>query len=165
MKLWVRCALPVLLGLTTAACTGPVGSCLFTSDAGYDYCEDFLGTEFNSSAAENSCATGNGAYASSPCSIDGALGTCLVGSGTAQDARLHPRPRSRVPAALRAASSVQAEAAGQAASRQGRMARSRVPLPGVLSISRLTSRRAARSRAPTNPSPMPRPGEKPRPSS
>jgi len=66
---------------------GNAGSCLFTTDGGYDYCEDFLGTEYNSSAAENTCSTGNGAYSSSPCSMAGALGVCAIGTGTADDFR------------------------------------------------------------------------------
>ncbi len=62
-------------------CAG-TGSCLFTTDAGYDYCEDFLGSEFNYTAAENTCSLGNGIYSSSPCSMSGALGVCAIGTGT-----------------------------------------------------------------------------------
>lgn len=87
--LFVRFALPVAVGLVSgpvgAACTGPTGSCLFTSDAGYDCCEEFLGTEFNSSVAANNCAAGNGSYSPNPCSTAGALGTCEIGSGTADN--------------------------------------------------------------------------------
>jgi hypothetical protein len=85
--LFVPFALAVAVAASLADCGGPVGSCLFTTDAGYDYCEDFLGTEYNSSAAQNSCETGNGVYSSSDCTTAGALGTCLVGSGTADDFR------------------------------------------------------------------------------
>ncbi len=79
------CAVPAVIGLSLAACGGPVGSCQVTTDAGYDYCQDFLGTEFNSSAAQNTCEAGNGTYSSNDCSTAGALGTCFVGSGTADD--------------------------------------------------------------------------------
>jgi hypothetical protein len=65
-------------------CQG-TGSCLFTTDAGYDYCQDFLGTEYNSSAAENTCSVGNGTYSSSACSTVGALGVCAIGTGTADN--------------------------------------------------------------------------------
>ncbi len=61
------------------------GSCLFTTDAGYDYCEDFLGTEYNYTAAQNTCRLGNGAYSSSPSSMAGALGVCAIGAGTADN--------------------------------------------------------------------------------
>ncbi len=71
-------------GLATQGCRG-TGSCFFTTDAGYDYCEDFLGTEFNYTAAENSCSLGNGTYSSSPCSMTGALGVCAIGTGTADN--------------------------------------------------------------------------------
>jgi hypothetical protein len=80
----VRCAVPLLSGLWLAGCQS-TGSCLFTTGDGYDYCEDFLGTEFNASAAENTCMDGDGGYASSPCSTAGALGVCFIGTGTAQD--------------------------------------------------------------------------------
>ncbi len=66
---------------------GNTGSCLFTTDAGYDYCQDFLGTEFNSSAAENTCSVGDGTYSSSNCSTAGALGFCAIGTGTADNYR------------------------------------------------------------------------------
>jgi hypothetical protein len=70
-----------------AACSGSAGSCLLTTSEGYDTCEDFLGTEYNSSAAQNACGQGNGTYSSGPCSTAGALGICAVGSGTADDYR------------------------------------------------------------------------------
>jgi hypothetical protein len=84
-KLFMCLALPAAIGLSLAACGGPVGSCQFTTDAGYDYCEDFLGSEFNSSAAQNSCAGDSGTYSSNSCSAAGTLGTCAIGSGTADD--------------------------------------------------------------------------------
>jgi len=65
-------------------CQG-TGSCLFTTGAGYGYCQDFLGTEYNSSAAENTCSVGNGTYSSSACSTVGALGICAIGTGTADN--------------------------------------------------------------------------------
>jgi hypothetical protein len=74
----------VVFGLLMAGC-GETGSCLFTTDAGYDYCQDFLGTEYNSSAAENACGTGGGTYSSSPCSTGAALGVCAIGTGTADN--------------------------------------------------------------------------------
>jgi hypothetical protein len=74
----------MLVGLCLEGCQG-TGSCLFPTDAGYNYCEDFLGTEFNSSAAENTCSVGSGTYSSSPCSPTGALGVCAIGSGTADN--------------------------------------------------------------------------------
>jgi hypothetical protein len=92
--LTVRVA-PLAAILSLAACGGPVGSCLFTTDAGYDYCEDFLGTELSSSVAQNTCTgPGNadlglpvGTYSSEACSTAGSLGTCAIGSGTADDYR------------------------------------------------------------------------------
>lgn len=74
----------MLVGLCMEACGGN-GSCIFTTDAGYDYCQDFLGTEFNASAAQNTCSLGNGTYSSSPCSLVGALGICAIGTGTADN--------------------------------------------------------------------------------
>lgn len=74
----------IVVCLCVAGCQG-AGSCLFTTDAGYNYCQDFLGTEFNSSAAENTCSVGNGTYSSSPCSTAGALGVCAIGTGTADN--------------------------------------------------------------------------------
>jgi len=80
----VRCAWLTFIALWMEGCA-PTGSCLFTTDAGYDYCEDFLGTEYNHTAAENACSVGNGAYSSSPCSTAGALGVCAIGTGTADN--------------------------------------------------------------------------------
>jgi hypothetical protein len=74
----------MVASLCVEGCAG-TGSCMFTTDAGYDYCQDFLGTEFNSSAAQNTCSTGNGTYSSSPCSTAGALGVCAIGAGTADN--------------------------------------------------------------------------------
>ena len=64
---------------------GATGSCLFTTDAGYDYCENFLGSEYNYSVAQNTCSPGNGTYSSAPCSSTGALGICAIGAGTADN--------------------------------------------------------------------------------
>ena len=63
------------------------GSCRYTTSDGYDYCEDFLGNEYNQSVAQNDCATGNGAWSSSTCSTAGAIGTCAIaiGSGDSQN--------------------------------------------------------------------------------
>jgi hypothetical protein len=55
------------------------------TDGGYNYCQDFLGTEFNSSVAENTCTVGNGTYSSDSCSTAGALGVCAIGTGTADN--------------------------------------------------------------------------------
>jgi hypothetical protein len=74
----------VLAALSFSACQ-PVGSCLFTTSDGYDYCEEFLGTEYNGSAAQNTCEDEDGGYSQSPCSTVGALGTCGIGTGTADD--------------------------------------------------------------------------------
>lgn len=85
----VRFLLRLTIGPLMSGCGGSVGSCLFTSTAssGYGYCEDFLGTEYNSSAAQNTCSSGNGTYSSNACPTAGALGTCTVGEGTADDYR------------------------------------------------------------------------------
>lgn len=91
--------------LPLAACGGPVGSCLFTTDAGYDYCEDFLGSEFSSNVAQNSCnGPANailglpvGTYSSSPCSTAGSLGSCAIGSGTADNYRYTYTPSGGTP--------------------------------------------------------------------
>jgi hypothetical protein len=83
--LFVRYVMLLAVGLSGSACGGP-GSCLLTTPgAGYDYCKDYLGTEFNSSVAQNDCATNNGKYQSGACSTAGALATCSVGTGTAND--------------------------------------------------------------------------------
>lgn len=79
-----RCSLLIFFGLWTEGCAS-AGSCLFTTDAGYDYCEDYLGTEYNHTSAEFACSTGNGAYSTSPCSTAGALGVCAIGAGTADN--------------------------------------------------------------------------------
>jgi len=76
----------IVVGLCVQGCQG-AGSCLFTTDAGYNYCEDFLGTEYNASAAENTCGVGEGTYSSSPCSTENALGFCAIGTGTADNYR------------------------------------------------------------------------------
>ncbi|HZD32007.1 MAG TPA: hypothetical protein VE779_10155 [Candidatus Angelobacter sp.] len=55
---------------------------MFTTAAGYNYCEDFLGSDYNYSAAQNTCSLGNGTYSTSPCSTVGALGICAIGTGT-----------------------------------------------------------------------------------
>jgi hypothetical protein len=81
---FLRCSVLIFFGLWMEGCQA-IGSCLFTTDAGYNYCEDFLGTEYNHTAAENACSTGNGAYSSSPCSMAGALGVCAIGTGTADN--------------------------------------------------------------------------------
>lgn len=94
--LTIASAASLLLGI--AACNGvndplaldqSTGSCHYTTSAGYDYCEDFLGTEYNQSVAQNTCATGNGTWSSSGCPSEGAIGTCAVeiGSGNAQNVR------------------------------------------------------------------------------
>lgn len=58
------------------------GSCQYATTDGYDYCEDFLGDEYNQSVAQNACATGNGTWSPDACSTQGALGTCAVQIGT-----------------------------------------------------------------------------------
>jgi hypothetical protein len=80
----LRWSLLIVVGLCVQGCQ-EAGSCLFTTDAGYNYCQDFLGTEYNSSAAENSCSVGKGTYSSSPCATAGALGVCAIGTGTADN--------------------------------------------------------------------------------
>jgi len=87
--LFFRVALLSLAALPLSACGGAAGSCLFTQTAasGYDFCEDFLGSEFNASAAQNACAGGDGAWSSDPCTTAGALGACAIGSGAADDFR------------------------------------------------------------------------------
>jgi hypothetical protein len=80
----LRWSLLIVVGLCLGGCGG-AGSCLFSTDAGYNYCQDFLGTEFNASAAENTCSVGSGIYSSNLCSTAGALGFCAVGTGTADN--------------------------------------------------------------------------------
>jgi hypothetical protein len=76
--------------LAMSACNGvndpfalddSTGSCRHTTSDGYDYCEDFLGTEYNQSVAQNTCATGNGTWSSNTCSGSGAVGTCAIPIG------------------------------------------------------------------------------------
>jgi hypothetical protein len=77
---FMRYALFLALSLSMSACNG-AGSCVFPSGAGYDYCKDYLGSEFNTSNAQNDCTNGQavpGTWNSSACSTAGALGFCTV---------------------------------------------------------------------------------------
>jgi hypothetical protein len=84
--LFVKYAVLLAFGLSLSACSGN-GSCVFSSDAGYDFCKDYLGSEFNSSVAQNDCGggiNGPGTYQSDVCPTAGALGFCTVwGNSTA----------------------------------------------------------------------------------
>jgi hypothetical protein len=73
-------AIFLALGLSASACGGS-GSCVFPSGAGYDYCKDYLGSEFNRSNAQNDCTNGQptvGTWSSGECSTAGALGFCSI---------------------------------------------------------------------------------------
>jgi hypothetical protein len=59
------------------------GSCQYTTPDGHDSCEDFLGSEYNQSVAQNACATGNGTWSPNACATAGAVGTCAVDIGSA----------------------------------------------------------------------------------
>jgi hypothetical protein len=77
---FMRYALFLVLGLALSACGGS-GSCVFPSGAGYDYCKDYLGSEFNRSNAQNDCTNGQptvGTWSSGPCSTASALGYCSL---------------------------------------------------------------------------------------
>jgi hypothetical protein len=92
--LFIRFALAVF-GAGLSACA-QTGSCQYMTSDGYDDCEDFLGTEYNASVAQSTCATGNGTYSAGDCPTAGALGTCAVeiGSGAAQNVRYTYYPAS-----------------------------------------------------------------------
>ena len=68
-------ALVALLG--TAACYD-TGSCFVTTTDGYNYCEDYLGTEYNQSVTKDNCTAVSGSWSAKACSHAGALGTCTV---------------------------------------------------------------------------------------
>jgi hypothetical protein len=77
---FMRYAFLLALGLSLSACNGS-GSCVFPTGAGYDYCKDYLGSEFNTSVAQNDCTNGQptvGTWSSGACSTAGALGFCTV---------------------------------------------------------------------------------------
>ncbi len=85
-----RIASAAALALTLSSCDGSndvfsthqaTGSCLFTTTDGYDYCEDFLGTEYNQSIAQNTCRTGNGTWSLDACPAQGAIAVCAVPLG------------------------------------------------------------------------------------
>ncbi len=76
----MKCAVLLAFGLTMSACGGN-GSCVFSSGAGYSYCKDYLGSDFNSSVAQNDCGgamQGPGVYNSDSCPTAGAIGFCTV---------------------------------------------------------------------------------------
>ncbi len=82
--------LGIVLAAALSACNGldqpftagnATGSCQYTTTDGYDYCEDFLGSEYNQSIAQNTCTTGNGTWSADACSQSAALGICAIPIG------------------------------------------------------------------------------------
>ena len=84
MKKLIGIAFLALSAASLTACERYSGSCTFdASSAGYTYCEDFLGSEFNTSAAQSNCETAGGTYSLDACTTSGALGVCAVGDNPA----------------------------------------------------------------------------------
>jgi hypothetical protein len=90
MKTGLSIALSSFVLLPIAACGGlssSGGSCSF-SESGFGSCEDFVGAGFTSSIIQADCTKGNGTYSTNACPTAGALGTCVLESGTPAQARI-----------------------------------------------------------------------------